>query len=111
MKQQLYVYQYPKVKKYAEGMVIDAQYDRGGIERCPKCNGAVSGLKWVGDKKVAITSKPLPDFLINSESAFSKSISIFYPFMRRVGSYCVSQRCLFVVLIVFVPGRILLPGW
>ena len=64
MKQQLYVYQRPKIQKFTEGTVIDAQYDRGGIERCPKCNGVVSGLKWIGDKKVAITKKPLPDFLI-----------------------------------------------
>ena len=64
MKQQLYVYQRPKIQKFTEGTVIDAQYDRGGIERCPKCNGVVSGLKWIGDQKVAITKKPLPDFLI-----------------------------------------------
>ena len=64
MKQQLYVYQSPKIQKFTEGTVIYAQYDRGGIERCPKCNGVVSGLKWVGDKKVSITKKPLPDFLI-----------------------------------------------
>ena len=64
MKQQIYVFQYPKTPKYTDGRVINAHYDRAGIERCPKCNAAVSGLKWVGDKKVRINKRPLPDFLI-----------------------------------------------
>lgn len=64
MKQQLYVFQHPKTPKYTDGRVINAHYDRTGIERCPKCSGIVSGLKWVGDQKVRINKRPLPDFLI-----------------------------------------------
>ena len=63
MSANIYIAIQPEKQKYTEGLAEDVEYDESQTPRCPKCNAALAGLKWIGDKKVSITKKPLPDFL------------------------------------------------
>ena len=63
MSANIYIAIEPEKQKYTEGLAEDVEYDESQTPRCPKCHAPIAGMKWVGDKKVSITKKPLPDFL------------------------------------------------
>ena len=77
MKLNTYIAIYPTTSKYAWGEVVDPIYDENNVSLCPVCNGLLSGMKWIGEKKLEIRGrKNIPDFLyaygINSPFVISE---------------------------------------
>lgn len=62
----MYTLGLPMNSKYAEDIceLHHIHYDFSLIERCPICGTPVSGGKWVEPKKVVLSGKKAPDFLL-----------------------------------------------
>ncbi len=63
MDSKLYIIVYPSTSKYAEGEIINPEYDSTQRDFCPMCGQPVSSSKWAGERVVKVNKKNIPDFL------------------------------------------------